>query len=82
MYFNDELYMDMGLPNGTKIYLAETNTAYMVEIGDWDVTNLSIEAVNTISQWMQGNASDGWHPSSTNGSTAAMVVYICDAMVK
>ena len=74
VYFNDELYM--GLPNGTKIYLAETNTAYMIEIGDWDVTNLSIEAVNTISQWMQGNASDGWHPSSTNGSTAAMVAEV------
>ena len=70
VYFNDELHML--LPNGTKVYLAETETAYMI-IGDWNVTDLSIEAVNTISQWMQGNASAGWHPSSSNGSAAAMV---------
>ena len=74
VYFNDELYMI--LPNGTKVYLAETDTAYMIEIDNWDVTNLSIEAVNSISQWMQGNASDGWYPSSSNGSTAAMVTEV------
>ena len=73
-YFNDELYLL--LPNGTKIYLAETDTAYMIEIGEWDVTNLSAVAVNSISQWMQGNASDGWQPSSANGSTAAMVANV------
>ena len=71
VYFNDELHLL--LPNGTKVYLAETETAYMIELSDWDVTNLSAEAVNTISQWMQGNASDGWQPSSSNGSSAAMV---------
>ena len=74
VYFNDELHML--LPNGTKVYLAETETAYMIEIGDWNVTDLSLEAVNTISQWMQGNASAGWHPSSSNGSEAAMVAEV------
>ena len=71
VYFNDELHLL--LPNGSKVYLAETETAYMIELSDWDVTNLSAEAVNTISQWMQGNASNGWEPSSSNGSSAAMV---------
>eukprot|EP00964_Phaeocystis_antarctica_P006880 scaffold3716_cov44-Phaeocystis_antarctica.AAC.1 len=34
VYFNDELYMI--LPNGTKVYLTETDTAYMIEIDNWD----------------------------------------------
>lgn len=71
VYFNDELHLL--LPNGTKVYLAETETAYMIELSDWNVTNLSAEAVNTISQWMQGHASKGWHPFSSDGSSAAMV---------
>ena len=48
VYFNDELHLL--LSNGSKVYLAETETAYMIELSDWNVTNLSAEAVNTISQ--------------------------------
>ena len=73
-YFNDELYMK--LPNGTKVYLTETDTAYMIEIGDWDVSGMSLEAVNTIDRWMQGEASDGWTPSSSDGANATLV---CEA---
>ena len=70
-YFNDELHML--LPNGTKVYIAETGTAYMIEVGDWDVTNLSLEAVNTIDCWQQGAATSDWKPQSENGNEAAMV---------
>ena len=32
VYFNDELHLL--LPNGSKVYLAETETAYMIELSD------------------------------------------------